>query len=157
MVRLRRFSKLGPLTRTNISYPLEGDVVNDDPIIFLKKVFGETTEAWERSDGCRSGCGACCEFVILPIDRQVRRSPHLDDWEKWLNLHGIELQTSPDKCEVRIPVPCGALQADKTCGEHGTPDRPEMCKEFPMTPMQIPNAGLEERCSYTWKREETSR
>ncbi len=149
MVRVRRFSRLGPSTHPSS----EGDVVNDDPIQWLEGAFAGA-KTYTRGGGCRSGCGACCEFVILPIDRRVLQSERLDDWEKWLNLHGIELQTTPEKCEVRIPIPCGALQADKSCGVHGTDERPDMCDEFPMTPMQIPNAGLEERCSYTWEEED---
>lgn len=150
MVRVQGFSNLGPLTHE------AGDVVNDDPITWLQEVFAGQQSAprsYVRGGGCRSGCGACCEFVIIPVDRRVLQSNALADWEKWLNLHGIDLQTTPEKVEVRIPIPCGALEADKSCGVHDTDERPDMCDSFPSDPMQLPNAGLEERCTYTWEEE----
>lgn len=107
-----------------------------------------------RKGSC-SGCGACCRFMFLPLDRRVLNSPHLRDWRKWLDLHGVILEVTTDTCRVRIPLPCLMLN-DLTgaCNIHGNPDRPEMCDEFPYNQVQLEKAGLTEKCSYTWEQEE---
>lgn len=139
MVRVREFSNLG-----NSRYG--GQVIPDEAITFAN---GNKIQV--RGGGCRQGCGLCCEYVIVPIDRRVLHSDRLDDWEKWLNIHGIEMRVTPERCEIRIPVECKWLLWDKSCGIHDDPERPEMCGRFPATPVDILDTGLEEACSYTWK------
>ena len=105
-----------------------------------------------RSGGCTAGCGACCEFLILPLDPRMREADpkRLEDFIYWAALHGITIAESGDWLAARIPLACEKLvvdaDGDKTCGVFDTPERPTMCKRYPRHPLEL--EGVEDVCTY---------
>lgn len=104
-----------------------------------------------RGGGCTSGCGACCQDVIVEV---VPPSPDLEvirDWAKWLELHGLKLVRKPgiivgeDHYYLVVPQKCEALDPDGQCDLINTPTRPKMCADFPQHPDIL--EGLPD-CSY---------
>lgn len=96
---------------------------------------------WIRAGGCTTGCGACCEAVLLPIATQYMGQ----DWAYWLELHGITVFESGGVTWAYLPTPCQQLQEDKGCGLHGTPEKPEICKSYPTHPVALWNLDV---CTY---------
>ena len=105
-----------------------------------------------RSGGCTAGCGACCEFLILPLDPRMRSADlgRLADFIYWASLHGVQITESGDWLAARIPLHCEKLvvdeDGDKTCGVFGTPERPAMCARYPRQPLEL--EGVADVCTY---------
>ena len=55
------------------------------------------------------------------------------DVMQWIGLHGVRLAMIDERCIATLPIPCGALREDKSCGVYGTPSRPEMCSIWPQS------------------------
>lgn len=105
---------------------------------------GMILNGWQRSGGCHADCGACCKYLMLPIDPE--RRPGFVHWDHWVKAHGIEIIGS----KVRVPLPCQYLTWDNQCAVYDTEERPKMCVEGPRLPEDI--KGLEDRCTYQWRR-----
>lgn len=105
-----------------------------------------------RSGGCTIGCGACCEFLILPLDPRMRQADpeRLEDFIYWAGLHGVTIMESGDWWAARIPLRCEKLvedaDGDKTCGVFGEPERPKLCVRYPRHPLDL--EGVAEVCTY---------
>lgn len=96
-----------------------------------------------RTGECRPGCGACCEFLELVVHNVYLE----EDKRKWLALHGITLYIGVDRLVMaRIPLPCQALKADKSCAVHGTDEKPDICKVWPTS--RADQGILQGVCSY---------
>ena len=104
-----------------------------------------------RGGGCTVGCGACCEFLILPLDKRLKDTDpaKLADFIYWAGLHGIVISDSGDWYAARIPLPCKHLTEDKRCGVFGTPERPTLCGNYPRLPLDL--EGVEDVCTYTFE------
>ncbi len=109
-----------------------------------------------RQGECRPDCGACCEFVILPIDSRVATElePYLD-WVKWLALHGMEAKLDGRGLRVRVPLKCMMLTRESKCQIYDHDEgphlgRPKMCANAPTCPEDL--EGIE-GCSYTFEDE----
>lgn len=103
---------------------------------------------WHRTGGCTTKyCGACCRFLVLPLDPRIRLQPaeKLADFELWLRYHGIEMYETGDWLAVKLPIPCEKLTDEGQCGVYGTPDRPNLCSRIPRSPLDV--EGIEE-CTY---------
>lgn len=87
-----------------------------------------------RTGACVTGCGKCCEFLELETNPAYLAAP---DVLKWINLHGITLSMIDERCIARLPIPCMALQPDKSCGVYGTEARPAMCAAWPTSRLHI--------------------
>ena len=107
-----------------------------------------------RSGGCTVGCGACCEFIILPLDLRMKQADpeRLKDFIYWAALHGVAITDSGDWLAARIPLRCERLvtdeDGDKTCGVFGTPERPVMCARYPRHPLDL--EGVADVCTYAF-------
>ena len=110
----------------------------------LRKVGGNPAErpdtddtrgvAQDRLHGyCKQGCGACCEFCTLNINPSYLQA----DVRHWLELHGITLRESAGQVWANIPLPCSALQPDKSCGLYGQAERPQLCSDWPFSQGEI--------------------
>lgn len=106
---------------------------------------------WLRTGGCTVGCGACCRFIVLPLDPRICHASvdRVADWIKWLKLHGVEVTMSGDWLAAKIPLACHELQPDGTCGVYGTDKRPNMCNAYPKQPLDL--EGVEDVCTYRWE------
>ncbi len=110
---------------------------------------GIVLDSWIRSGGCHDRCGACCEFIMIPLAK-----PYIDhghdseyaDWKRWLKLHRIEIVGN----KAKVSIPCVYLGQHKQCIVHGTDVQPRMCVEGPRLPSEI--TGLEDICTYSWRR-----
>ena len=108
-----------------------------------------------RTGGCTSGCGGCCEGMIVPIDPAVLNNLEFRDWRKWVELHGMILFTrrleGVERTQLRlyIPTPCGALGDDKACLLHEQDERPNMCSNYPQNPMDLDT--VDEFCTYKFE------
>ncbi len=116
---------------------------------------GVVTE-YERSGECVQ-CGACCRAHIQfgamkpyrsrnaknggpwTDERDVWQELDLGRWNYFFRIHTIE----PDKAEV-----CGSLQEDGLCKWHDDPDRPLICREWPITPSNI---ALFPECGWSFR------
>ncbi len=107
-------------------YPTVGKPARFDPsrlqadeIKLFPPIITESEElvGYLRTGGCTSGCGACCEAfvvpiqveglehedfegvvhgqIVLPIDPRARGKAGGDDWEYWLTLHEVYMFQSP--------------------------------------------------------------
>lgn len=105
-----------------------------------------------RKGSCRSDCGACCKFMILPIDTRVASElePWLD-WVAWATLHGIEIKLDGRGVRAVIPIRCNALTQQNECILHDSARLPAMCAASPTCPEDL--EGIE-GCSYTFDKEE---
>ena len=103
-----------------------------------------------RSGGCSSGCGACCESIIL----HLADGSYSEDYIYWLGLHGVtiykEVEDGHTFYNAHIPIRCNELQEDKTCGVHGTDRKPDMCKKYPLHPMDI--SMVDNVCTYEFRK-----
>ena len=108
-----------------------------------------------RYGGCTAGCGACCEYLVVPLDPVIKTvDPALyKDYAYWLSLHGLLLYVDGSQLSLKIPIPCSKLETDedgdKICGVYGTDERPDLCSRFPRTVMGI--RGVEDICTYRWR------
>lgn len=104
----------------------------------------------ERVGICREGCGACCEFLIVNVN-PVYMEP---DKKAWIELHtGLRLFRQESGAWLSIRLPCKHLTAEKACGIFGSPERPQVCADFPSVQTDI--AILEDAfgkgaCSYSF-------
>lgn len=139
--------------------------------------------SYTRSGTCH-GCGQhCCSTVVLPLSHaqaddflthkpiwvSVRQDP---DYNRWLALHGIDgerpwmlptitrFSVIGRKPEARvpiatIPVRCHALNEDGSCALYDSPDRPQMCADWPLEPLQLATLSLvgQESCGYEFTTE----
>ena len=95
-----------------------------------------------RHGSCLQGCGLCCEMLELEINPVYLKAP---DVANWVGQHGIGLRMEGERCIARLPIPCGALQPDKSCALYGKPERPRMCAAWPDHPRQldaVPGCGF---------------
>ena len=99
-----------------------------------------------RHGGCTLGCGACCEHIIIPLDPRMRQSPRYADWKHWMELHGLVITEDESYTTARIPVVCRELDEEKKCRLFGKPERPHMCKNWPLHPMEIET--VKDVCTY---------
>jgi Fe-S-cluster containining protein len=104
-----------------------------------------------RTGNCRAECGACCEYMILPLHPNMLRhkGEKLDDWIKWAEYHGVEIIVDAKEIRAKVPLKCEKLQEDKSCGVYGTDERPRMCSTTPRHPLDM--EGLEDVCSYKFE------
>lgn len=107
-----------------------------------------------REGTCQpEGCGsACCRFLLLEVNPAYLWQ---SDVAKWVRLHGIELGVKDDRVYAKIPLQCTALDVEPgptmgDCMLHGTPERPQMCEDFPQAPEDL--AGLADVCSFSFRR-----
>mgnify|MGYP001605524450 CR=1 FL=1 len=104
-----------------------------------------------RSGGCSLGCGACCQYLVLPLDKRLlnNTTERLDDFIYWAKLHGIEITNDGDWLAARIPLPCKELdQETLLCKLYGTPERPDICNRYPRSPADILNI---KDCTYEFE------
>ena len=103
-----------------------------------------------RSGSCTPGCGACCEWLTMevnPIYMQNRDIRH------WVQLHGITLTEKDGRVWAKLPIPCTALQADKSCGLYGYGEgRPDLCDKWPQVPEDLIELGAP--CGYQFTEKE---
>lgn len=97
-----------------------------------------------RQGACRAGCGACCTHLRLQVPREYATDP---DIKHWIELHGIAVRELDGGAFAFLPQPCSALQADKSCGLHGSDAKPALCNAFPATPQAL--LGLDD-CGYSF-------
>ena len=69
------------------------------------------------------------------------------DIMKWISLHGITLSMVEERCIATLPIPCTALQSDKSCGVYGTEARPDLCSEWPQSRAAL---ALVSSCGYSF-------
>lgn len=67
------------------------------------------------------------------------------DVMKWIGLHGVRLSMVEERCIAMLPIPCTALQPDKSCGVYGTEARPTLCSEWPQSRAAL---ALVSSCGY---------
>ena len=101
----------------------------------------------QREGYCKEGCGACCEFVTLNINPSYLQP----DVRHWLELHGIALRESAGQVWANIPLPCSALQPDKSCGLYGEAGRPQLCSVWPFNQEEIDEVNAKGAgCTYSF-------
>jgi len=122
---------------------MDTHITDGEPVVLRK---GE--DIYLRTGGCLADCGACCEFLTLPLDPRLRRAPQekLADFIYWAKLHGIEIYESGDWLAAKIPLACTELTDDKRCGVYGTPARPTLCSTYPKNPLDLD--GVDDVCGY---------
>lgn len=118
----------------------------DKPVVPDEMLFSLVSqeEVYLRTGGCNA-CGACCRDVVV----EVVAPPDVEDWAKWLNLHGHDLVERNGKYFLRVDGACRHLQQDGACGVFGTEERPEMCSDTPIHPDALD--GLPS-CTYKFTR-----
>ena len=100
---------------------------------------------YERQGVCKPDCGLCCTFLRLQIPAEYGTNP---DIKKWVELHGVKVVTLDGATFAILDQPCSALTEDKKCSLYGTPERPDLCAHWPMTPASL--LGVEDECSYSF-------
>ena len=102
---------------------------------------------WLRSGECTPGCGACCEYMLLPIHPAIIANVGFRDWCRWAELHdGIKIEGD----WIKLSIKCRELTEDKKCRVYGMPLlRPAMCERFPRQPVDL--EGLEDVCTYKFR------
>ena len=83
---------------------------------------------------CKENCGACCTYLKLNVHPEYWTN---SDARHWVELHGITLTERAGQVWVTIPLPCSALQPDKSCGLYGTDERPRLCSAWPFEQNEI--------------------
>ena len=97
-----------------------------------------------------STCSACCKFVELAVHHAYLEP----DKRRWLELHGIRLAQRDGLVWARIDVICQALTEAGACGLFGTPERPQMCADFPFVSADIAivdDWAGQQVCSYAFE------
>lgn len=112
-----------------------------------------------RTGGCAEECGACCEFMVFPLDPRILTSPNFVDWAHWVELHGgsILIDRKRGWVDLRISQPCSQLQLDARCGlivDDRLNERPEMCSKYPQSKAE--QVGLEHVCTYRFEEDDES-
>lgn len=108
-----------------------------------------------RYGGCTAGCGACCEYLTVPLDPRINDNEpeKIEDLRYWLSLHGLTMYQDGDQLSLNIPIPCSKLvtdeDGDKICGVYGTDERPDLCSNLPRTIRGV--RGVEQICTYRWR------
>ena len=103
-----------------------------------------------REGFCKTGCGACCKFLVLQVNPQYYNSP---DIKNWVELHGIRLVKRDGGVWAYIQATCRELQEDNSCGLYGKPERPNVCAEWPFNQAEINDLDAfvgEKTCSYSF-------
>ena len=109
-----------------------------------------TDKLMRRSGGCTLGCGACCEFMVLPLDARLRDQSWFEDYVAWAKLHDVAIYTdAAERLVARLPIPCSQLTSDKLCALFGSDERPDMCGRYPRTVREL--KGVEDVCTYTFE------
>ena len=98
----------------------------------------------KRMGECTAGCGACCRSMRLQVPPDYA-SP---DIRKWIELHGLRLTQWNGGTFVHLDVACSALTEEGMCSLIDSPDRPEMCSQWPATPAAM--EGLEDVCTFSF-------
>ena len=63
--------------------------------------------------------------------------------DKWAELHGLEVyRVSPPGSDrvfqmINIPIQCEALSGEGLCTLYGTEDRPQVCGDWPQSPLDL--------------------
>jgi len=102
-----------------------------------------------REGYCKEGCGACCTYVLLNVNPAYLEK----DVRHWVELHGIKLSERKGQVWAKIPLPCSALQPDKSCGLYGQAERPQLCSEWPYNQQEIDGLDAEmgeKTCTYSF-------
>lgn len=85
--------------------------------------------------------GSCCQYMVLPLARNLSA-----DEVRYIELHpGVRvifapqpgMRNAPWGHNIRIDIACQHLEADGRCGIHGSPERPDVCNEWPTGPEQL--------------------
>ena len=111
-----------------------------------------------RVGGCNVGCGACCLYLELPLDPRLltNTQERLADWIHWAELHGVKVYPSGRgkdfQLVARVESKCTELTDDGRCGLYGKEERPDLCKRYPMHPLDT--EGVKDRCTYVWGADE---
>jgi Fe-S-cluster containining protein len=102
---------------------------------------------WIRLGSCEPGlCGsACCRFIVLEVNPIYLADA---DTAAWVRLHGIELTERNGRTLARLPLPCTALDSDGRCTLYGSPERPDICVTFPVTPAAL--LGVDNVCTFAF-------
>ena len=98
-------------------------------------------------------CSACCRFVLLAV-HPVYMEP---DKRRWLELHGIKLAWRNGNAWATVDLSCQELTEDGKCGIFGSPERPQVCSDFPFAAVDIGlvNAWAgSDICSYSFAEKE---
>ena len=115
----------------------------DEPAMLIKLSDGRR---FVRTGSCQPDCGACCEFMKLPLDPRVETMPEYNDYVHWAELHGVEIYKQGDRLIAKIPLKCNELAEDKSCKVFGTSSRPTMCSHYPRTSNELEEVA--DVCSY---------
>lgn len=98
-------------------------------------------------DGCRRPGlkpGQCCTYLMLPLMRELSI-----DEQDWVEMHP---SVAIHEQNVRIEIPCEALEGDGRCGVFGTELRPEMCANYPESPEALQGNPMPAGCFYRFER-----
>ena len=78
--------------------------------------------------------GYCCEFIALPYILAGNESA-----VQWARLHeGVEvLNATDDVVTIKLASRCIQLTHDGLCGIYEDPARPDVCTEFPHSPLDL--------------------
>ena len=110
---------------------------------------------WKRTGGCSTECGACCQYMILPLHAAMLSQPpeRLSDWIKWAEYHGIEIlvDRGAGSISAKVSLKCEKLADDLTCSVYGTDERPIMCNKYPLHPLDL-EGELAEICTYEFSK-----
>ena len=98
-----------------------------------------------RQGECTVGCGACCKLLRLQVPPEYGSNP---DIRKWVELHGVRLVNLDGGVFAMLTLPCSALTEDGKCSLYGTPERPDLCNHWPMTPAAL--LGVEDVCTFSF-------
>lgn len=83
-----------------------------------------------------------------------------EDARRWVEYHGIKLRRQPSGAVFAyISARCRHLTEDGLCGVYGTPDRPQVCANWPLTTQLSDITDMhdffgEEFCDYAPKESE---
>lgn len=108
-----------------------------------------TGKLMRRSGSCSPNCGACCEFMVLPLDKRLLEQSWYSDWVHWAKLHDVIIYESGDRLVARLPIPCKELTEDKMCALFGSDERPDMCSRYPRSVREM--KGVEDVCTYKFE------
>lgn len=87
--------------------------------------------------------------VVIPVEvKSFAPACDFDAWVIWLKAHGITVLRRTGRLLAYVPVRCGSLKDDGTCGLFGSPERPRTCLTYPEHPQDI--EGLE-FCTYRFR------
>ncbi len=90
---------------------------------------------------------------VIPDENDEKKVAEFEDWVKWMELHGVSLFYSQNgSLMANLPIKCTALTDDKMCGVFGTEDRPEMCKTYPQSGLDLD--GIEGVCTFKFRKVE---